>query len=184
MRLILSEIPEEGKEFIVNSQTAELNETLRDLIGKNPHEARFFVRPLNSKDYELSGKIKTKLAETCSRCGLDIQLDIDSDFREILIPKQIDTRTGKYAKPNHISDVEAEGPDVSEYSGNSFDMGEYLHEVVALAAPYNPVGPENEKGDCSICEMPVRGRSFGYDEEMPEDMQKKPFAALKNLKLN
>lgn len=184
MKITLSEIPEEGKSFSINSQTGELKQALQDLIGKNPYQADFFIRPLNQKDYTLNGKIVTKLAENCSRCGLDIQLDINAPFNEILIPKQEDSRTGHYAKPNHLSDVDNTGSDVSEYTGNQFDMAEFLHEVVGLAAPFNPVGPEKEDGNCGICEMPVRGRSFGYDEEMPEGLKKNPFAALKNLKLN
>lgn len=184
MRLILTEIPEEGKHFKLTQNTGELNEILKDLIGQENYSAEFFVRPLNSKDYEITGNIKTKLLETCGRCGLDINLDVDAQIHEILIPKQEETRTGKYAKPNHLSDLENSGPDTSEYTGKSFDMGEYLHEVVALAAPFNPVGPERPDGTCGICNKPVAGLRFTYDEAMPEDHQKNPFSALKGLKLN
>lgn len=184
MKILLHEIPEEGKSFVLNSKTGELNSVLKDLIGNLDYETNFYVRPLNTRDYELNGTIKTKLPETCSRCGIDIKLDINAKFHEILIPRQINTRTGKYAKPNHLSDAEAAGPDVSEYENNTFDMAEYLHEIVGLAVPAIPVGPEDDNGNCGICQIPVRGRSFGYDEVMPEDQPKNPFAALKNLKLN
>lgn len=184
MRLVLTEIPEEGKHFKLNRNTAELNDVLKDLIGSQAYEAQFYVRPLNLKDYEITGSIETKLPETCGRCGLDIKLDLKTSFHEILIPKQEDDRTGKYVRPNHLSDLEAGGPDTSEYVGKHFDMGEYLHEVVALAAPFNPVGPEKDNGDCGICEKPVSSFNFTYDEEIPEDPKKNPFSALKGLKLN
>lgn len=184
MKINLTEIPEEGRAYHWNSQTAELNAILADLIGKTAHEAEFFIKPLNSKDFELIGNIKTKLPEQCSRCGIDFAFPVDAKFHEILIPKQDQPRNSKYSKVNHVSDLPQGGPEVSEYEGHHFDIGEYLHEVVAIAAPFNPAGPEDENGDCSICKIPVKGRSFSYEEQMPEDKPQNPFAALKNIKIN
>lgn len=184
MRINLAEIPEEGKSFVWNNKTAELNSVLEDLIGKLPHHAEFFIRPLNSKDYELSGTIRTELPETCSRCGIDFNFKVNEKYRAILIPRQSDSRTGKYAKVNHVSESLEDGPEVYEYDGNVFMMGEYVHEVIAINTPFNPVAPEDEKGDCSVCKIPVRGRVFSYNEEMPEDKPNNPFDALKNIKLN
>lgn len=184
MRIHLADIPEEGKSYIWNNQTAELNPILADLIGSTPYQAEFFIRPLNSKDYELQGSIKTQIPEACSRCGLDFNLNVDDRFRAILIPRQEETRTGKYARVNHVSESLEEGPEVSEYDGNIFEMGEYLHERVALAAPFNPVAPEDANGDCSVCKIPLKGHSFSYDEVMPEDKPENPFQVLKNIKLS
>lgn len=184
MKINLSEIPEEGKTFICTPKTGELTPVLKDLIEGADYHSEFFIKPLNSKDYEMSGSIRTEMPEDCSRCGIDFKFKINAPFREILIPRQTDTRTGKYAKVNHISEAEASGPSVAEYDGLVFDMGEYLHEVVAIAAPFNPAGPEDEKGDCSICGIAVRGRVFSYNEEMPEEKPESPFSVLKNIKLN
>lgn len=184
MKINLAEIPEEGRSYQLNNQTGELNQILTDLIGKTPHEAEFFIKPLNSRDFEVVGTIKTKLPETCARCGIEIQFPVNSKFREFLIPKQDHPRGSKYSKVNHISDLPEDGPDVSEYEGHIFDMGEFLHEVVALAAPFNAVGPEDDNGDCSICKIPVKGRSFSYDEEMPSEKPTNPFGVLKNIKIN
>lgn len=184
MKINLTEIPEEGRAYHYNSQTGELNSILVDLVGKANHEVEFFIKPLNSKDFELVGAIKTKLPEQCARCGIDFPYPVDEKFHEILIPKQNQPRGSKYSKVNHVSDLPEGGPDVSEYEGHMFDIGEYLHEVVALAAPFNPAGPEDENGDCSICKIPVKGRSFSYEEKMPEEKPQNPFAALKNIKIN
>jgi uncharacterized protein len=184
MRINLAEIPEEGRTYIWNSQTGELNALLADLVGKLPHHSEFFIKPLNSRDYELNGFIRTEMPEVCSRCGIDFDLKVNEKFRGILIPRQIDSRTGKYARVNHVSESLEEGPEVYEHDGNIFEMGEYLHEIVALAAPFNPVAPEDEKGDCSVCKIPVKGRLFSYDEEMPEEKPENPFSVLKNIKLN
>lgn len=184
MKIQLSDIPEEGKTFISTPKTGELNLILKDLIGNAPFHAEFFIKPMNSRDFEMSGSISTTLPEDCSRCGIEFQLKIQPTFREIIIPHQEIDRTGKYTKVNHISEALEDGPSVVEHNGLTFDMGEYLHEVVAIAAPFNPVGPENEKGDCSICGIRVRGRNFGYNEEIPAEKPESPFAALKNIKLN
>lgn len=184
MKINLAEIPEEGKSFVVNNKTAELNSVLKDLIGELPHRAEFFIRPLNARDFELTGTIETELPSECSRCALDFNLKINQPLNGLIIPRQEDVRTGKYAKVNHISEALTDGPVTAEHDGLIFDMGEYVHEAVAIAAPFNPVGPENEKGDCSVCGIRVRGRSFGYDEVMPTEKPESPFAALKNIKLN
>lgn len=185
MKINLSEISEDGRSYHCTSKTGELNTALADILGGNLYEAEFFIKSLNSRDFEITGTIKTKVPEICSRCGIEFPYPIDKKFREFLIPKQSQPRGSKYSKVNHVSDLPEDGPDVSEYEENLlFDMGEYLHEVVGLAAPFNAAGPEDDKGDCSICGIPVRGRSFSYDEEMPEEKPQNPFAVLKNIKNN
>lgn len=183
MKINLAEIPEEGQSFSLNNKTGELNKILADLIGKTPYEAEFFIKPLNSKDFELTGRVQTKTPEICARCGIDIDFPVDEKFREYLIPKQDQPRGSKYSRVNHVSDL-AEGPESCEYEGHIFDIGEYLHEMIGLAAPFNVAGPEDANGDCGICKIPVRGRSFSYEEKMPEETPISPFAALKNIKLN
>lgn len=184
MKINLTEIPEEGRAYHWNSQTGELNSVLVDLIGKALYETEFFIKPLNSKDYELTGTIQTKLPEQCSRCGIEFAFPVNEKFHEILIPKQDQPRGSKYSKVNHVSDLPEGGPEFTEYEGHLFNIGEYIHEAVAIAAPFNAAGPENEKGDCSICGIPVRGQSFSYDEKMPEEKPLNPFAVLKNIKIN
>ncbi len=184
MRINLAEIPPDGRSYIWTSQTRELNPVLKDLIGSIPYHTEFFIKPLNSRDFEMSGSIRTEMPEVCSRCGLDFNLRINEKFRNILIPRQEDDRTGHYARVNHVSEVLEGGPEALEYEGVSFEMGEYLHEVVALAAPFNPKAPVDEKGDCSVCKIPVKEKLFSYDEEMPEEKPESPFNVLKNMKLN
>lgn len=184
MRINLHEIPEHGKKFQWDHKSGELKPALNDLIGDSSYEANFFVKPINSKDFEMIGTIKTQTEEQCSRCGIDFRFPINERFHEILIPHQPEDRTGKYAKVNHISEAATAGPAVTEYEPNlTFDMGEYLHEQVAIALPFNPAPSEKANGDCSLCEKPVRGQLFRYNEEMPPEKTPKPFEVLKNLKI-
>jgi uncharacterized protein len=185
MKIKLNEISEDGKSFEWDEKSGELVHTLQDLIGSSAHSAQFLIRPINSKDYQMTGLIRTAAPESCSRCGMDFKFDVEQKFNEILIPRQPDDRTGKYAKVNHISEAEQEGPSVAEYETNMvFDMGEYLHEQVALALPFNPAPAEKPNGDCSLCDRPVRGQLFSYNEEMPQEKANNPFEVLKNFKPN
>ncbi len=182
MRINLHEIPEEGKKFLWTEKTKEVSRELQDLIGPSAHTADFFIKPINSKDFQVTGTIKTHLPEACSRCGMDFNFPVNQTFHEILIPAQPEDRTGKYAKVNHISEAATSGPSVAEYGANqTFEMGEYLHEQVAIALPFNPAPPEKANGDCSLCDQPVRGQVFTYNEEMPEEKVESPFEVLKNL---
>ena len=176
MLINLLELPSEGKLFVCDQNTKEFNEILGDLIGSTPYKSEFFIKPLENGTFELSGFIKTQLPEQCSRCGLDFKMPVDEMFKELLIPELDQPRNTKYVKPNHYSDLHGNGPSVYEYSGHHLNMGEYIHEVVALSEPFNPLPPTNEKGDCLICSLNVNNKNFNYDEDF--ENPNSPFAAL------
>lgn len=182
MLINLLEIPEEGKSFICNQNTRELGEVLKDLVGNKAFKTEFTIRPLQGGTFELSGNIKTEIPEECSRCGLDFDLNVDENFRELLLPEQTIPRNSKFSKANHVSDMTGEGPSVVEYQGHHFNAGDYLHEVVALADPFTPAPPCNAQGQCTLCKKNVGTEKFSYEDpgfEKPTS----PFGALKGLKV-
>ncbi|MES3039376.1 MAG: DUF177 domain-containing protein [Bdellovibrionota bacterium] len=185
MKIHLKEIKEEGQSYSLNRKTAELNETLKDLIQNNDYFVEFHIRPINSRDFQLIGSLKAATNEDCSKCGIPFQFSIRENFNEILIPPQPMDRGGKYSKVNHISEGAQEGPSSYEYSeGAVFDASEYVHEMVGLAIPLNPRPEPLESGACSICGDDKFCQPFKYDEA-PEDFKpKNPFEALKNVKLS
>jgi uncharacterized protein len=180
----LTEIPDEGKSFKWNRETAELNSALDDLLGTEKFSVEFFLKPVNSKDFMMTGTIQTQVPEDCSLCGLDFKLPLSIRINEILIPTQTSDRKGHYARVNHISDAPGQdGPQSLEYAENeTFDMGEYVHEAIAIAIPFKPVPETNEKDECRICGLNQKTHNFGYDEKI-ETEKPNPFAVLKNLKL-
>lgn len=188
MIINLQEIPPEGKTFICNQHTGSLNQALKDLIGKQGHQAEFTIRPLQAETFELTGWIKTELPEDCSRCGLDFQLNVFEKFRELLMPLEKTPRNAKYSKPNHISDMKMEDFSVIEYQGHHFNAGEYLHQVVALTEPITPAPECDKEGICLVCHKPVSKELFVYEdpgfEEPNLEKPRSPFSALKNIKLN
>lgn len=184
MIINLAEIPEEGRNYEYTTESGEITAALTDLIGENKYQTQFTIRPLNTRDFSLTGSIITKSKEICSYCGQKIQFPVNVKFNEILIPPQEMTRDGHYAKPNHFSESETTGPQSFEYSaGMKLDIGEYLHEAIALEVPFNPTPDISAKGDCSDCGLNVQNLLKTYVDD-PADMEEKnPFAVLKGLKI-
>lgn len=178
MKIRLNEIPEEGRNYIFNRQTAELNSVLQDLINNNSYAVNLNIKPLNTKDFTIWGSVSTKTKEQCSRCAEDFDFTIEKKVHEILIPGQEEDRTGKYAKTSSTlttADSDETNVSVSEYSKQQFDLGEFIHEAVALEVPFNP--------HCTSC-LKQDDEAFIYDEKMGEETKPNPFQALKGIKLN
>ena len=179
MKIRLNEIPEEGRNYIFNRKTAELNTALQDLINSHPYDINIDIRPLNPKDFTVTGTVTTKSEQQCSRCAEDFDFEIDKKIREILIPAHEEDRTGKYAKTSSTlvtADSSETSVSVTEYSNLQFDLGEFMHEMVALEVPFNPF--------CTKCLKLKNEKPFVYDEKMSEETKPNPFQALKGLKLN
>lgn len=183
MRINLTEIPEEGREWSVHNRSGELTQVLQDLIGSTgQYQADFSIRPLQAGTFELRGSVKTSMPELCSRCGEDFRWPVDEKFRELLLPALDQPRNSSFSKANHVSDLNDDGLSVSEYHGNIFEMGEFLHEIVALSMPPVPAPPKDANGRCSQCKIPVQEQRFTYDEQMEETTN--PFGVLKDWKKN
>lgn len=187
MKIKLHEIPEEGREYTYNRQTGELNAVLEDLIGKAPYTAQMFIRPLNTKNYDIKGTIKSETKELCSQCGENFQFKANAAFHEILIPGAEEIKNSQFSKSNHVSELKEDGPGVSEYFSDQFDIGEFLHEAIAFSIPFNP---RHEAGDpaCKTSFKTTDGDAFIYDEKMgntiEQEKKNNAFNVLKGIKLN
>lgn len=177
MKIRLNEIPETGRNYeFSREKDAALTPFLVDLIHENPYKISFFIKPLNTKDFTLDGQVETCTGEQCSRCGENFKLRINKKLREILIPEQQSDRTGKYAKSSlGAMETQEEEVSVCEYSHQQLDLGEYLHEAIAIEIPFTPY--------CDSCLS--LDKNFYYDEKMGEEAKLTAFQkALKGLKLN
>ena len=183
MKIKLNEISEDGISYEFTRVTAELNPVLKDLIGEADYQIQFDIKPLNTKDFTLTGTIITKTNENCSRCGDLFKFPIDKKISEILIPKPEVDRTGKYAKTNVALTESDLSVAVLEYENNQFDVGDYLHEAIAIDVPFNPMPKTKPNGDCSLCDKPRNLDQVIYDEKLSVE-KKNPFQSLKNIKLN
>jgi uncharacterized protein len=183
MKLKLNEIPEDGREYIYTKETGELNESIRDLIENNTYKVQFFIKPLNNDDFIMSGTVTTKTKEICSLCGDTFQFPTTAKINEILIPKALNKDHEKQSKSNHVSEQDENAPAVSEYKGEVFEIGEFIHEAIALSIPFNPKPEQSVDGDCLFCLKPVPSGAFMYDEDVGISEKLNPFSALKDLKL-
>jgi len=180
----LSDIGPQGDSFSLNRESGELNAILSDLIGENNYDIQMKITP-KDHGFELVGSVRSQTPELCSRCGIDIQLKISKEFKELLLPKIKAPGIGEhYSRVNHYTDLHDEaGPGVIECDHLIFDAGEYLHELIALQIPARPVGETNEVGDCLVCGINTEKTKFGYEDSFPAQKEN-PFSALKNIKLN
>jgi uncharacterized protein len=185
MKIKLHEIPEDGREYILNRKTGELNTVLQDLINAADYDAKVFIRPLNTKNYAIHGFIKSSTQEMCSHCGESFAFKVETKVNEILIPGAEEIKNSQFSKSNHVSELNDDGPGVSEYFGDVFDLGEYLHEAIAISIPFNPRHDEGDP-DCKVKFESASQDAFIYDEKMSTEGEKKnsAFNVLKGLKLN
>lgn len=160
----------------MNRNTGELNGVLQDLIENAPYDIKLFIQPINHKDFNMNGNVKTSTSEQCSLCGEDFKFSIQRKIHEILIPAPEDDRTGKYAKSSTPISESEDGLSVSHYRNTQFEMGEFIHEAIALEVPFNP--------HCENCQKKKGLEPFIYDEKMGEETKPNPFQSLKDFKLN
>jgi len=182
MKIHLNEIPTEGKTWICNRQTSELNAALQDLIGQSPYFAEFTILPMDAGAYEISGTLRTEYQDDCSKCGDALPLKIESKFRDLLMPELDQPRNSHYARSNHVSDLLGGGPEVFNYTGNVFYADEFFHEKLGIEQPSIPLPPCDAMGSCLICKKQMNPSPTIYDE--PMETRQKPFEGLKSLKLN
>lgn len=180
LKIRLTDIPEEGKSFQYSQKDAEAVKALVDLVGRSPFEIEVALRPINHAHFELKGTIKAQTPQQCSRCAEDFELNVQKNINEIMIPALDVGRTERYAKTN-LPDIDSDLSSLFYSADMTFDLGEYVHEVLALAIPENPA-PTVIADQCSICPNRVVPGAFDYDETT--EMEKpSPFAVLKNLKM-
>ncbi len=183
MKLKLNEIPEEGREYIYTQETKELTPDISDLIENNSYHVQFFIKPLNNDDFIMNGLVTTKTKEICSLCGDTFHFPTMAKINEILIPKATDKEHEKQSKANHISEQDENAPAVSEYKNEVFELGEFIHEAIALSIPFNPKPEQTDDGSCLFCLKTVPTNAFVFDENISIVEKVNPFLALKDLKL-
>lgn len=182
-KIKLNDIPDEGRSYIFNNKSAELNEDLRDLIENNSYHVELTLRPLNNSDFSLTGTVKAQTKEICSLCGDSINFPIQTRLNEILIPMTQRKDDEKQSKSNHFSEMDENAPSVSEYKSDVFEMGSYIHESIAICVPFNPKPEITEKGDCRVCLTQVTTDFLQYNEDLGAAQKTNPFSALQGLKL-
>jgi len=143
MRINLNEIPAEGRSYVFDHKSGELNESLADLLGGRPYEVEFTLKPLGNT-FSLKGFCQTKMPEVCSLCGWDLELPIRAEWNEILIEDKPEHRKVQGVHGNQSIDFLNDSVSVTYYNGDHFEAGEFVHEAIAISEPIYPsCGDEN-----------------------------------------
>ncbi|MEQ1877787.1 MAG: DUF177 domain-containing protein [Bdellovibrionia bacterium] len=176
MIIRLHEIPKEGKSFHVDRETGELDDVLNDLIGEQEYKTDFQVLPVGQA-FDLRGTIHTALKEQCSFCASEFELPLKESFHELILKDDAKKLTGlKDFSPD-------EGVSVSVAdNGLTYNVGNFIREIIALAEPSQPVCREGCKGLCATCGTNLNEESCRCAKE--KNIKVHPFSVLKKLKLN
>ena len=185
MKIRLGEIPEEGRSYIFDRQSGEMNAALEDVVGSHAYAAQMHIKPIGNA-YELRGSVSTTLSEVCSKCGTDFELPIDRKFTEIIFEDETEYRKTHGVHGNQSVNFSDEGTSMVPVRGNVFDAGDYLHAAVVLAEPFYPTCGTN--GAClhaEEVEQVLKQLEQKAAEAVQEVTEKtNPFAALKELDLS
>lgn len=181
MKIRLSEIPLEGRNYVYDRAHGELDAEISDLIGSRDYSVSMDIKPIGNA-YEVRGFIKTAVAEICSCCGYDFELPIERKISEILFEEDEEYRKAHSVHGNQAIDYEAEGPSATPYKNGVFEAGAFVHETIAIGQPLYPMcGPD---GQC-LREDEAREilRRLEAEFAAVEEKKPNPFSALKNLEL-
>jgi uncharacterized protein len=176
MIIHFNEIPEGGKNYQLNQHSGELNRALKDLIGERAYSIEMDVFPLG-QSFDVKGVVYTKLPQVCSLCADEFDLELREKFHHIVMNQENNTVSG-FKEDWSSEDVEV----WTTKEEGEFDVGELIHEVVALAQPTRPVCKADCKGLCLMCGEDLNVTNCNCAEQ--QKVETSPFSVLKQLKLN
>ncbi|MCB0362159.1 MAG: DUF177 domain-containing protein, partial [Bdellovibrionales bacterium] len=145
--LHLDEIPSDGRTLSFDQGHLEMKQCLFDVIGDNEFEIKLSIHPSGGV-FMLSGSIKAKMDLACYRCAIDFKHSLVETINEILVIETDRPRASHSARVNHISDLQLGAPAVSSVNSNLFHVGNFIHELVALAEPLQPKAKEDCSEEC------------------------------------
>jgi len=182
MKIRLKEIPQDGRSYVFNRASAELNETLKDLVGESDYNVELYIKPIGNA-YEMTGSLKTVVPETCSHCGYQFELPIDRRINEVLFEDVVVDRKSHSVHGNQSVDFEEKGPSMTPVYGDIFDADEFVHEMVALSEPFYPMCGPN--GQCLHAkEVEEIRRRLEAESDITKEEKPSPFSVLKSLDLS
>jgi uncharacterized protein len=137
---LLAEPPGAARTYPLAGVTIPLDDELR---LADPIEGSVTVRRTN-RGVLVTGRLRTSLAESCSRCLRDIDVPLTLDIDEEVLPS-IDIATGQ------VIDTSAE-PDVVRLTRHhELELEPIVREAISLAEPIAPLCRPDCPGLCPTC---------------------------------
>lgn len=138
MKLIVSDIPDEGIEREIN----------KEILFQNAHKAPVNAHLHFIKDDEnvfVSGHLRSEIDQVCSRCLEAYREKIDFDFSATYIPYP---ERGEHSDKYKINREELE---IEFYHNNEIDVFDLIKEQVNINLAMKPLCSEDCKGLCKTC---------------------------------
>lgn len=179
----LNELPDDGQDWVFtpNSQP-NLNKQFEPDISTENYKVEVTIKPLGNV-YEVKVNYELKFQATCSLCAFEFPLPSSKVVKELVMvnPKgqsRIDKQ--KVTSKNWSDELFC-----TEIDGNSFNLGEFIREVILVEMPVRPLG-YGELCDKRQCEPLLNISSAdkfssANINEWTGKEKNKPFSALKNL---
>jgi uncharacterized protein len=138
MRLIVSDIPEEGLE-----QELEIPVVTGD--DAKPDNARAALRFLRlGKTVLVDGSINISVSLRCSRCLGEFTYPLGIQVREEYNPVEEISQEGEH-------ELTSRDLDLGFYNDDELDISEMVTEQVLLSVPMKPLCGEHCRGICPVC---------------------------------
>ena len=142
LKVNLNNLSQKGLDFSYNQKSKEMTDKLRPLIGDNDYDITVHIQDEGLSSYSISGSIQTHINLLCSRCAYEFKGHLNKKFKEkILLQKKL-TRIDKEVKSNHFSELMSQ-ENFTLIDKAVFDIGEFLHELIAIEEPVRPLGTKN-----------------------------------------
>jgi uncharacterized protein len=151
---LLAEPPGAARTYPLAGVTIALDDDLR-LAG--PIEGSVTVRRTN-RGVLVTARLRTSLAESCSRCLRDIDVPLTLDIDEEALPS-IDLTTGK------VVDTSAEPDVVRLTSHHELELEPIVREAVSLAEPIAPLCRPDCPGLCPTCGLELASGPHDHADE-------------------
>jgi uncharacterized protein len=138
MRLIVSDIPEEGLEQESDVPVVTGENTVPDIA----HALLRFLK--FGKSVLVEGSVRISVSMKCSRCLGDFSYPMDIAFKEEYTPSEdLDTEEEHELTGGELN--------LGFYANDEIDTGELVKEQVLLAVPMKPLCSEECRGLCPLC---------------------------------
>jgi uncharacterized protein len=173
MMIDLKKLNEEGEEFVYGPENKEMRAFLRELIGDQPFEARFYISPAG-RSFEVRGTVKAQLPLNCAFCAERFEYPVQERVRELVF----DAGDKFFDDENLLVDN-----DFRQIQDLKYPVGEFVYETIGLAEPTQPSCRENCQGICPQCGINRNEKSCCCNGQQ-EVRKTSAFAALKDMKFD
>jgi uncharacterized protein len=175
LRYKIKDIPAEGMVVDQPLEAALLKEALFGFDADLARTAGAVHLDLNrtGEDVFVRGKLSATLGVSCASCLGPARVDVGSPINMIFRPEE--DEDDEQVSEDPLDDLE-----IGHHDRKMLDLAPLLREQLILAVPMTVRCKEGCKGLCTTCGQNLNERDCGHQQPAGA---KKPFEALKNLKL-